>query len=245
VLDTPAAVAAAAAQEFVRLGAEAIAARGRFAVALAGGSTPRALYTLLADEAAPYRAQIAWDRVHVFFGDERQVDPDHPDSNCRMATESLIGKVPIPVEQVHRIRGENPDADRAAEEYDGILAADFQLGAGDRPRFDLVLLGMGPDGHTASIFPGSAAARITDRFVAGVRVEPPGHDRVTLTLPALNAAAAVVFMVTGRDKAAALARIAAGQDLPAGRVRPTNGTLLWLVDRAAAASLPAPGAKSA
>jgi len=245
VLDSPAAVAAAAAQEFVRLATEAIAARGRFAVALAGGSTPRALYTLLADEAAPYRARIDWDKVHVFFGDERQVDPDHPDSNCRMATETLIGRVPIPAEQVHRIRGENPDADRAAEEYDEILTADFHLSAGDRPRFDLVLLGMGPDGHTASIFPGSAAARITDRLAAGVRVEPPGHDRVTLTLPVLNAAAAVVFMIAGADKAAALARVAAGHDLPAGRVRPADGTLLWLVDRAAAASLPAHDAKTA
>jgi len=245
VLDTPAAVAAAAAREFVRLAAEAIAARGRFTVALAGGSTPRALYTLLADEGAPYRAQVAWERVHVFFGDERQVDPEHPDSNCRMATETLLSRVAIPSDQVHRIRGENPDADRAAEEYDGILAAEFHLGAGDRPRFDLVLLGMGPDGHTASLFPGSGAARITDRCAAGVHVEPPGHDRVTLTLPALNAAAAVIFMVTGDDKAAALARVATGQELPAGQVRPTAGTLLWLVDRAAAAALPAAGTRHA
>jgi 6-phosphogluconolactonase len=182
--------------------------------------------------------------VHVFFGDERQVDPEHPDSNCRMATETLLARVPIPPGQVHRIRGENPDADRAAEEYEEILTTDFRLGAGDRPRFDLVLLGMGADGHTASIFPGSAAARVTDRLAVGVRVARPGHDRVTLTLPVFIAAAAALFMVTGAEKASALALVAAGHDLPAGRVRPADGALLWLVDRAAAASLPAHGART-
>jgi 6-phosphogluconolactonase len=237
-------VAAAAAAEFVRAATAAIAARGRFTVALAGGSTPRALYALLADPRAPHRAQVAWEQVHVFFGDERQVDPEHPDSNCRMATGTLLGHVPIPPEQVHRIRGENPDADRAAEEYEEILATEFRLGTGDRPRFDLVLLGMGADGHTASIFPGSAAARVTDRLAVGVHMPPPGHDRVTLTLPVFVAAATVVFMVTGQDKAPALGRVAAGHDLPAGRVRPADGALLWLVDHAAATALPAQGART-
>ena len=237
-------MAAAAAAEFVRAATAAIAARGRFNVALSGGTTPRALYTLLADPRGPHRAQVAWEQVHVFFSDERQVDPEHPDSNCRMATETLLARVPIPHEQVHRIRGENPDADRAAEEYEEILASEFRLGAGDKPRFDLVLLGMGADGHTASIFPGAPAARVTDRLAVGVRLAPAGHDRVTLTLPVFTAAAAVLFMVTGSEKAATLGRVAAGFDLPAGRVRPTDGALLWLVDRAAATALPAPGAKT-
>jgi 6-phosphogluconolactonase len=162
-----------------------------------------------------------------------------------MATETLLGKVPIPPEQIRRIRGENPDAERAAEEYEDILRDVFHLGTGERPRFDLVLLGMGPDGHTASLFPGSPTLRVADRLASGVRLDPPAHDRVTLSLPVLNAAAAVVFMVTGPEKAPALARVAAGHELPAGLVRPAGGTLLWLVDREAAAALPAAGRRPA
>ena len=208
---------------------------GRFTVALAGGSTPRALYALLADRAAPYRSQVPWDRTFVFFGDERQVSPDHPDSNFRMARESLLRHVPVPEEQVYRMRGENPDPDRAAEEYEEIIRDVFRLGAFDRPRFDLILLGMGADGHTASIFPGAPGARQAERLALAVRVAPLGVDRITLTLPVLNHAAAVLFVVSGVSKAEAVRQVLGGaSDLPAAEVRPAAGDLLWLLDREAA-----------
>ena len=171
--------------------------------------------------------------------------PDHEDSNCRMASASLLSRVPVPPEQVHRVRGENPDAGRAAEEYEGILVEVFGLRRGEMPRFDLILLGVGADGHTASLFPGSEALQVSDRMAVAVRRPPPGHDRVTLTLPVLNAAAGVIVMAAGAAKAVAVGRIAAGEPLPAGLVRPTSGDLLWLIDRDASVRLPLPGARSA
>lgn len=162
-----------------------------------------------------------------------------------MASESLLSRVPVPPEQVHRVRGENPDPDRAAEEYEEILATTFRLGRGEWPRFDLVLLGMGADGHTASLFPGSTAVQVVDRLAVAVPREAPDHDRVTLTLPVLNAAAGVIVMATGPEKATAVARVAAGDPLPAGLVRPADGDLLWLIDRDAAVRLPLPGARNA
>jgi 6-phosphogluconolactonase len=235
VVDSPEALAEAGAAEFVRLATAAIAARGRFMVALAGGATPRALYARLADPGAPHRVRVPWHSVQVFFGDERQVAPDHPDSNCRMASEALLRRVPIPEDNVHRIRGENPDPDRAGEEYEEILREVFRLAPGGRPRFDLVLLGLGADGHTASLFPGGAALAETTRLAVGVPAPGAGHDRVTLTLPVLNEAAAVVFLVSGAAKGPALRRLLAGdQELPAARVRPRDGALVYLADRDAA-----------
>jgi 6-phosphogluconolactonase len=225
--------------------ADSIERRGRFTVALAGGKTPRALYELLALKEAEGKSGFDWRLAHVFFSDERQVTPDHDDSNCRMASESLLARVPVPPDQVHRVRGENPDADRAAEEYEGIMTGVFGLRRGERPRFDLILLGMGADGHTASLFPGSEALEVADRLAVAVRVPPPGHDRVTLTLPVLNEAAGVIVLAAGAEKAAAVARIAAGEPLPAGLVRPRNGDLLWLIDRDASVRLPLPGARNA
>jgi len=236
VLAGPAALAEAGAAEFVIHAQSAVAARGRFSVALAGGGTPRPLYARLADPDAPPRAAVPWASVHVFFADERQVPPDHADSNMKMAYETLLRNVPIPEEQVHRIRGENPDPDRAAEEYEGILADVFRLEPGQRPRFDLVLLGLGVDGHTASLFPGGAALSETARLAVGVPTAGAGFDRVTLTLPVLNEAAAVMFLVAGAAKAPALRRVLGGDTtLPASRVRPRNGSLLFLADRDAAA----------
>ncbi len=230
VVDGPAALARAAAEEW-RVRALATAS-GRFAVALAGGSTPRALYALLADPRAPYREALPWARTHVFFGDERTVPPDHPESNYGTAREALLARVPIPPENVHRIRGEE-DPVAAARSYEDDLRAFF----GRPPRFDLVLLGLGADGHTASLFPGSPALE-EPRLVAAPFVPALGARRITLTLPALDAASRVVFLVSGATKAPAVALILSGgpgsEALPAARVRPLDGTVLWLVDRAAA-----------
>ena len=229
-------MARAAAAEFARAAVSACAARGAFRVALAGGSTPIAAYETLADPRGPHRQAVPWEKVHVFFGDERQVPPDSRLSNAFMAKEALLRHVPIPPDQVHRIRGENPDPDRAAEEYEEILRDRFRLGGSERPRFDLVLLGMGADGHTASLFPGSRGLEEQNRLAIATEapVEPTG--RITLTLPVLNAAAETLVLVTGAAKGPAFARVRAGGPLPAARLRPVDGSLLWLLDRAAAAA---------
>ncbi|HHS97595.1 MAG TPA: 6-phosphogluconolactonase [Chloroflexi bacterium] len=218
------ALARAAAERFVAAADEAVRARGRFFVALAGGSTPRPAYRLLADPACASR--VDWDRVHLFWGDERCVPPDHPESNYRMVREALLDRVPIPVENVHRIRGEWPPEEAAAA-YEAELRAIF----GPDGRLDLVLLGLGADGHTASLFPGSAALDERERWVAAVFADPVGTWRITLTPPALNGAREVLFLVVGKPKAEALARVLAGWDLPAGRIRPRSGRLSWFVDR--------------
>ena len=219
-----------AAEHFVALAGKAVATRGQFTVALAGGSTPRAAYALLAsDERA---ARVDWLRVHVFWGDERCVPPDHPDSNYRMAREALLDHVPVPTDNVHRIQGElNPD--QAASIYQDELQA--VLGTGER--FDLILLGMGVDGHTASLFPGTTALEERERAVVAVYVEKMQSWRVTLTLPTINAARHVLFLVSGDAKAEALAQINAGDRLPASLVQPSYGELTWLVDQNAASNL--------
>jgi 6-phosphogluconolactonase len=230
-------VARAAADELVDAAARSLAERGRFTVALAGGTTPQRLYRLLADGSAPYRARVPWDRTHVFFGDERHVPPDNPDSNFRMARDALLAHVPVA--SVHRMRGELPDAAAAAASYETELERFFGLSvaAAPPPRLDLVLLGLGTDGHTASLFPGSAALEERRRWVAAPFVERLGTRRITLTLPVLERAREVVFLVSGREKADALARVLvpAETPLPAAHVRPEDGALVWIVDRAAAA----------
>jgi 6-phosphogluconolactonase len=235
------AVARAAAEEVVRAGRGAIDERGRFTVALSGGSTPRRMYQLLADPDAPFRARLRWDAVHVFFGDERHVSPEHPDSNYRMAREALLDHVPVA--SVHRIRGELADAGAAAAAYEVELDGFFGPGAGGAPpRLDLVLLGLGADGHTASLFPGSPALAPRNRWVLAPFVEQVRTHRITLTLPVLRRAREVVFLVAGPDKAEALARVLEPAPppppLPAARVRPDDGDLVWIVDRAAASRLP-------
>lgn len=244
VLPDAAAVQRAAAEEFTARTEAAVRAHGAALVALSGGSTPRGLHALLADPAAPFRGRVSWTNLHVFWGDERPVSPDHPDSNYRMAYDTLLRHVPIPSAQIHRIHGEDPDPANAAERYAGELrdgaAALRQLEEGV-PRFDLVILGMGADGHTASLFPGSQAIRETTRLVVAPEVAKLGGHRISLTPLVLNRAAAILFLVTGGDKAEALAAVLEGPFLPdvypSQVVRPSSGALIWLVDRAAAARL--------
>ncbi len=220
-----------AADRFVSLASEAIANRGRFAVALAGGSTPEPAYALLAEP--PIVHKVDWTRVEVFWGDERCVPPDHPDSNYRMARRAFLDHVPIPEENVHRMRGELPP-DEAVAAY----RLELQKALGADGRFDLILLGMGPDGHTASLFPGTDAVDERTRSVVAVHVEALDAWRITLTLPVINAARRVIFLVSGEAKAETLARVYAGELLPAALVEPVCGELTWLVDRAAASHLP-------
>lgn len=229
----PEEMARQAAERFALLAAEAAALRGRFRVALAGGRTPRRLYECLAGD--PHRSAVPWERVEVFWGDERWVPPDHPDSNFRLAHEALLAHVPVPAAGIHPMRaGGTPD--EAAAVYERELRNAFGLSpaGGVPPRFDLILLGLGPDGHTASLFPGSPALDAVDHLVAAPFVPALAAYRLTLTLPVLNAAAHVVFLVAGADKAAVLRAALGGTErLPASRVRPRDGALTWLVDRAA------------
>jgi 6-phosphogluconolactonase len=233
------ALAEAAARLIADTAAEAIDARGRFMWALAGGATPRATYATLA--LPPFRERVDWRRTWVFFGDERAVPPDHPDSNYRMAHETLLSRVPIPAAQVLRIRGEAGDPEVAAAEYARALAGAFGTRRGELPRFDLVLLGLGVDGHTASLFPGSPVVREVFRAVAAVHVTAATiPQRLTLTLPVLNAAARVVFLVAGPEKAKVVKAVFGERaSLPGAMVRPADGELVWLLDRAAAAQLAA------
>lgn len=228
-------LSARAADEFVRLARQAIQTAGRFTVALSGGSTPKALYARLALPA--YAEQIPWHRVHLFWGDERCVAPDHPESNYGMVQESLLSKINIPAENVHRMPGEK-EPQIAAVEYEAELKRFFELSDGALPRFDLILLGLGEDGHTASLFPGSEALNETDHLVAATYLEKLKAHRLTLTLPVLNEGAEVVFLVAGARKAAIVKELLGGQasatNYPAARIQPRDGKLIWMITADAA-----------
>lgn len=237
----------AAADLFVAAADQATRTRGRFAVALSGGSTPRSMYALLASDGSAesggepsdtYRQRVAWEKVHVYWGDERHVGPDDPQSNYRMAREALLDRVPIPAENIHRVHAENPDAATAAADYESELRRSFELQAHEVPAFDLVLLGMGPDAHTASLFPGTDVIHETNLLVAAPWVEKFQSYRITLTPPVINNARHVAFMIRGADKAEALQAVRRGlyspDRYPAQIVRPSTGRLTWLLDRAAA-----------
>jgi len=236
VFDDAEAVARGAAGRFVELGRAAIDARGCFSVGLAGGSTPKRTYELLASEA--YREQLNWSKVHIFFGDERCVPPDHSESNYRMANEALISRVSIPPPNVHRINGLG-DAVANASLYEDELRTFFNPASW--PRFDLVLLGMGDDGHTASLFPGTKALVEPRAWVVANWVEKFGTFRITLTAPAINHAANIAFLVTGATKAERLLEVLRGaldpEKLPSQLIQPLDGSLFWLVDKAAAGRL--------
>jgi 6-phosphogluconolactonase len=244
VLPDAAAVQRAAAEELTARTAAAVRARAVASVALSGGSTPRGLHALLADPSGPFRARVPWAQLEVFWGDERCVPPDDPDSNYRMARETLLDHVPIPAEQIHRMAGEDPEPARAAERYARELSEVFarrgQVVDG-WPRFDLVLLGMGADGHTASLFPGTEAVHESARPVVAVWVPKLRAHRITLTPPVLTRAEAVRVLVTGADKAEALAAVLEGplqpDVLPSQVLRPAASRVLWLVDAAAGARL--------
>jgi 6-phosphogluconolactonase len=224
-----------AAEQFVRLARHAVAASGRFAVALSGGSTPRALYARLA--APDCASQIDWSRVHLFWGDERCVGPEHTDSNYRMVRESLLTRISIPEENVHRMAGEK-GPQIAAMEYETELRRVFQLTGDALPRFDLILLGLGEDGHTASLFPNSEALKDAEHLVAPVYVERLKGHRLTLTLPVLNEGAEVVFLIAGSSKAEIVKTLLSNQtnggDYPAARIQPRNGNLTWMITADAA-----------
>jgi len=230
----------AAAVEFVRCGNEAQAARGRFFVALSGGSTPRRLFQLLAT--APNRNQIDWMNVEVFWGDERCVPPDHKDSNYRMAREEMLDRLPIGQEHIHRIEAEHPVRASAARDYQAVMARAFGIDPeGVPPRLDLVLLGMGPDGHTASLFPYTSALAEKTKWVVVNYVPKFATDRITMTTPILNRAREVLFLVAGSDKAEPLAEVLEGprqtDKFPSQLIEPDDGAVLWFVDRLAAARL--------
>jgi len=223
----------AAAEAFAQLANKAIAENGRFAVALAGGNTPRAIYQLLATD---YREQIDWPRVHFFWGDERYVPINDPDSNYRMVREALFDHVPILAENVHRMPTELIQPETAAQDYEKTLQ-DFWLTS--LPRFDLIQLGLGPDGHILSLFPNSPLLLEENRLVAVVTDSPkPPSTRITLTLPAINHAAQIHFFVTGAEKAEALRATLEGsrdlQKFPAQAIQPSNGQVIWWVDEKAA-----------
>jgi len=227
------ALAREAAQEFSRCAQTAIAEHGRFAVALSGGNTPRSAYSLLAAEC---KDSLAWDKVFVFFGDERHVPPDDSESNFRMANESLLSRVPLPEQNVFRIEAELP-AEVAAQKYEDRLREFFAVRQGEWPRFNLIFLGLGEDGHTASLFPGTSALEEKARMVVANHVEKLNTYRITLTFPVLNHAAEALFLVSGQGKAKVLSEILQQPDrpvYPAQMVRPENGRLLWMVDQDAA-----------
>ncbi len=226
-----------AAQHIVRIANESIATYGRFTMALSGGTTPRKTYGLLGSE--PYSRQINWTLVHIFWGDERSVPPESPDSNYRMAHEVFLSKIPVPTVQVHRMLANEPDRDAASQEYVEEMQRVFATD--DIPSFDLIQLGMGPEGHTASLFPHQEALHEERRLVMPVSVPKPPPDRLTFTPPLLNAARNILFLVTGSDKADALHAVLEGpyqpDEYPAQIVRPPNGEVVWMVDTAAAQNI--------
>ncbi len=233
----------AAAEEFIACASAAVASSGRFTVALSGGSTPAALYALLATRRQAER--VDWARVHVFFGDERCVPPEDPASNFGMARAQLLDHVPVPASNVHRMRGEDEPA-RAAAAYERELREAFATPEGPPraiagARFDLVLLGLGPDGHTASLFPGARALRGCARWVVAARAPAVHARRITLTPAVLCAAAEIVFVIAGGEKSSILRRVLEGpyepETLPAQAMAPSAGRLRWLVDADAAAGL--------
>ncbi|GAC1358357.1 MAG: 6-phosphogluconolactonase [Ktedonobacteraceae bacterium] len=210
-----------AAPFIVRLANEALVSHGRFTIALSGGSTPKVLYGLLGDE--PYRSQIDWTRVEIFWSDERCVPPDDKESNYAMAQQVLLSKIPIPANQIHRMPVDQTDQDAASQAYTVEMQRAFSTD--QIPNFDLIQLGMGPEGHTASLFPHQASLHEQQRLVMPVSVPKPPPPRLTFTPPLLNAAKHILFLVTGSEKADAQV------------VRPTNGEVIWMLDRAAAGKL--------
>ena len=241
VLRSPAELAQAAAVEFSRIAQACTQAGEKFTVALSGGSTPKTLFELLA-----FQPFLPWQNIYLFWGDERHVPPTDQQSNYRMAREALLTKVPIPPQNIFRIPAEMPDAAAAAGAYETTMRDFFRLQPAELPRFSLVMLGMGPDGHVASLFPGTQALQDREHLVVANWVEHFQTHRITLTLPVINRAAEVMFLVAGPDKASILREVLESPHsaLPARQVRPENGRLLWFVDGSAASTLLRPPAEA-
>jgi 6-phosphogluconolactonase len=225
-----------AAEKFCQVGQQCIREHGRYTVALSGGSTPRGLHYELA---TTFASELPWDKVFFFWGDERHVPPDFPESNFRMAKETLLTKLPIPSQHIFRMPGEIPDPNQGAGLYEQALREFFHSGAGKVPRLDFILLGMGPDGHTASLFPGTKGLTVKDVWVYGNWVEQHSTFRITLTYPVLNNGAYVMFLLTGSGKAEMVRKALKepSAELPCQGIKPTNGQLMWYLDQAAAAML--------
>jgi 6-phosphogluconolactonase len=234
------AMSKAAAETLVEHIRATLETRDVYSIALSGGSTPRRLYALLASDAV-FRDQIPWGRVHFFWGDERHVSPDHPDSNYRMADAALFSKASIPSTNIHRIRAEDADAGKAAADYEQEIRRFFNIEAGQVPCFNFVLMGMGADGHTASLFPKTSALEETSRLVVANWVEKLQSYRITMTVPVFNNAERIIFLVSGQEKAntlqSVLSRHRESDSYPAQRIRPEHGQLIWLIDTAAAGQL--------
>jgi len=227
----------AAAEEFCVVGSRAIQEHGRFTVALSGGSTPRGLHQELVSN---FASALPWKDVFFFWGDERHVPPDFPESNFRMANETLLSKLPIPADNIFRMPGELPDANQGAALYEERLREFFRPAPGAFPHFDFILLGMGTDGHTASLFPGTRALEEKEDFVAGNWVEEHSTYRITFTYPLLNAAANVMFLISGGGHKADMVKKALQDptaNLPCQAVQPVNGNLMWYLDQQAASKL--------
>lgn len=238
-----AALAARTAEHITQSVEKAAAERGRARIAISGGSTPKAAFHLLADSGKPWRARMPWDQLEVFWVDERCVPPDHPDSNYRMTREAMLDHVPLKPEQVHRMEGEL-DPQVAASRYESLLRNAFRLEGAESPRFDLIQLGMGPDGHTASLFPGTAALSEMARLVIANHVPQQTQSwRITLTWPVINNASSVFFEIGGADKAQLIHDVFTGTNdperLPSQLIWPSGGILTLILDQAAAALLPA------
>ena len=238
----PAALARRAASYLVEMAGEAAEARGRARIAISGGSTPKAAFLLLGDSSQQWRAQMPWDKLDLYWVDERAVGPDDSESNYRMTREALLDHVPLKPEQIHRIEGElEPEA--AAVRYESELRNSFRLEGAEFPRFDLVALGMGNDGHTASLFPKTLGLRELGRLVIANQVPQKDTWRITLTWPVINRARSVFFLIAGADKASVLSEVLTGprdpERLPSQLIWPASGILTLILDKAAAALLPA------
>lgn len=237
IYPTPMAAARAYADRIARVSEIAMSVRDRFIIALSGGSTPRVTYDLLSSE---FASVMDWDSTYVFWGDERCVPPESPQSNLRMARETLLNHVTVPLDHLYRIHGEYAP-EQAAQMYEADLRRFFGSRGTRGPRFDALLLGLGTDGHTASLLPGSPALEETTRWVTTAQRPEEPFGRVTLTYPAINSAANILFLVTGRDKADVVARVLSGDEsggiLPAQRVKPVEGAVIWVLDEDAASAL--------
>jgi 6-phosphogluconolactonase len=237
-----AALARRVAEQFVRIAEDAAAKRGRARIAISGGSTPKVAFELLADPSQPFFKRLPWDKLDLYWVDERTVPPDHPESNYRMTREAMLEKVPLKPEQIHRMEGElEPEV--ASARYESLLRNTFRLEGAETPRFDLVQLGMGDDGHTASLFPHTAAIHELGRLVTANRVPQKDTWRITLTWPVINQAGSVFFLIGGKNKAELVKEVFTGprdpERLPSQLIWPSSGILTLILDKDAAALLPA------